>query len=112
MALYSVWDWNKNLYKVYADQRPVSVGVDPEAPRPSNLHILGAIPYDAAKTLPANVRFMGLSHVPRGEILRDTRSTVELMGLGSDATGTKPGIIAGVAVVGVLVGYLIARWSR
>lgn len=112
MALYSVWDWNKNLYKVYGDARPVSVGVDPDPPRPSNVHILGAVPFDAAKTLPANVKFMGLSHVPRGEIVRDVRTTVELMGLGSDAGGAKPVAVAGVALVSGLIGYLIARWSR
>jgi len=112
MALYSVWDWSKNLYKVYADQRPVSVGVDPEPPRPRNPNILGAVPYEDAKTLPANVRFMGLSHVPRGEIVRDARSTVELLGLGSEAGGTRPGTLAGIALASALLGFMIARWSR
>lgn len=112
MALYSVWDWNKNLYRVYADQRPVSVGVDPEPPRPTNVNILGAVPYDAAKTLPVGVKFMGLSHVPRGEIVRDARSTLEMMGLGNDAGGTSTKLVAGVAIAGVLFGYMVARWNR
>jgi hypothetical protein len=112
MALYSVWDWNKNLYRVYADQRPVSVGVDPEPPRPGNVHILGAIPYDAAKTLPVGVKFMGLSHVPRGEIVRDVRSPLEMMGLGGDSGGASTKMVAGVAIASAVIGYMIARWRR
>jgi len=112
MALYSVWDWGKNLYRVYADQRPVSVGVDPEPPRPANVHILGAVPYDAAKLLPTGVRFVGLFHVPRGEIMRDARGPLQMMGLGSDSGGASTGLLVGVAVVGAAFGYVIARWNR
>ena len=112
MALYSVWDWNKNLYRVYADQRPVSVGVDPHPPRPSNVNILGAVPYDDCKTLPPGTRPMGLSHVPRGEIVRQTGSVQELLGLGdSDGGRSLFGTVA-IAVTGAVAGFLVARYVR
>ena len=112
MALYSVWDWNKNLYRVYADQRPVSVGIDPEPPRPGNVNILGAVPYEACKLLPNGVKGMGLSHVPRGEIVRDERGPLQAVGLGSDASGSSPRLLVGVAIASAVVGYVIARWVK
>ncbi len=112
MALYSVWDWNKNLYKVYADQRPVSVGVDPQPPRPTNVHLLGAVPYDACKLLPPGTRFMGLSHVPRGEIVREAGNVRELMGLGdSDGGPSLFGTIA-IAAASAAAGFIVARWVQ
>jgi hypothetical protein len=112
MALYSVWDWNKNLYRVYADQRPVSVGVDPHPPRPSNVNILGAVPYDDCKTLPAGARSMGLSHVPRGEIVRQTGSVQELLGLGDNDGGRSLFGTVAIAAASAAAGFLVARLVR
>jgi hypothetical protein len=109
MALYSVWDWNKNLYRVYSDALPVSVGVDPDPPRPMNVHLLGAVPFEGCKVLPHGTRFMGLSHVPRGEIVRDASGLREVMGLGSEAGGrTGIGSVA-LVCVGLAVGYFAGR---
>jgi hypothetical protein len=73
MALYSVWDWNRNSYRVYTTTRPVSVGDDPIPPRPRGTHELGADPDEHIKALPSGVRFIGYSHLPRGEIRRRAR---------------------------------------
>lgn len=112
MALYSVWDWNKNLYRVYSNTTPVSVGVDPQPPRPSGMHFLGAVPYEHAKVLPSAVNLMGLSHVPRGEIVREAASVKELLGLGEDADGKSFTSTLLVAAAGAIVGYVIARTVR
>lgn len=112
MALYSVWDWNKNLYRVYSNSTPVSVGVDPNPPRPNAVHLLGAVPYEHAKVLPPAVRLMGLSHVPRGEVVRDAASVHELLGLSGDAEGSGFGRTLLVAAAGAIVGYAVARMVR
>ena len=112
MALYSVWDWNKNLYRVYSNATPVSVGVDPQPPRPSGVHLLGAVPYDHAKVLPAGTKALGLSHVPRGEIVRDATSVKELLGLGDEPGNRSAWSTVAIAAGGVLVGYVVARMVR
>jgi len=112
MALYSVWDWNKNLYRTYVNATPVSVGVDPQPPRPNSVHLLGAVPYEHAKVLPSGVRFMGLSHVPRGEIVRDAASVKELLGLGDESGGRSALGTAAIAAAGIVAGYVIARMMR
>lgn len=70
MALYSVWDWNRNAYRVYSTRKPVSVGDDPIPPRPSGLTSLGADPDHDIKPLPSGVKFLGYSHLARGEVRR------------------------------------------
>jgi len=75
MALYSIWDWSRNSYRVYATSELVSVGEDPTPPRPSGVHLLGAVPDIHVKKKPRGGRFMGYSHVGRGEIVRDDKST-------------------------------------
>ena len=112
MALYSVWDWNKNLYRVYADQRPVSVGVDPDPPKPRNLHILGAVPFEGCKLLPPGTRLMGLSHVPRGEIVRDAQGFKEHLGLGTDAGQRTPLGNAALVGLGAVFGFVVSRVLR
>lgn len=82
MALYSTWDWNRNAWRVYSTPRPVSVGDDPLPPRPSGTAALGADPDTHVKALPSGTRFMGYSHVARGEVRRQAGL---LGGVGDDA---------------------------
>lgn len=70
MALYSVWDWNKNAYRVYQTPGATSVGDDPKSPVPAGLHHLGADPDTQVNVLPRGARFMSYSHIARGEIRR------------------------------------------
>lgn len=70
MALYSVWDWDRNAYRVYATDTPVSVGDDPKPPKPANVGPIGADPDTDVKPLPAGARLIGYEHLPRGEIRR------------------------------------------
>jgi hypothetical protein len=112
MALYSIWDWNKNLYRVHSNATPVSVGVDPNPPRPGALHLIGAIPYEHAKVLPTGTRFMGLSHVPRGEVVRDATSVKELLGLGDDAAANGRWKLAACVVAGLVAGYFVGKVAR
>lgn len=70
MALYSVWDWDKNAYKIYADSTPVSVGDDPKPPKPTGVGPIGADPDTQIKTLPGGTKFMGYDQMAHGEIRR------------------------------------------
>lgn len=70
MALYSVWDWNRNSYRVYSTPTPVSVGDDPVPPKPSGISPIGANPDSDVKPLPPGARFVGYDHLARGEIRR------------------------------------------
>jgi hypothetical protein len=70
MALYSTWDWNRNAYRVYQTPTPVSVGDDPVSPKPSITSALGADPDTQVNVLPSGAKFMGYSHMARGEIRR------------------------------------------
>lgn len=73
MALYSVWDWDRNAYRVYSTKTPVSVGDDPLPPKPSGLGAIGADPDTHLKPLPSGARFLGYSHLARGELRRMPR---------------------------------------
>lgn len=70
MAFYSVWDWNRNSYRVYETRTPVSVGDDPKAPKPSVSNPIGADPDTDANPIPSGARLVGYSHFARGEIRR------------------------------------------
>jgi hypothetical protein len=70
MALYSVWDWDRNSWRIYRTKTPVSVGEDALPPKPQGTTALGADPDTHAKPLPAGARFHGYSHVARGEVRR------------------------------------------
>jgi len=70
MALYSVWDWGHNAYRVYHTPRVVSVGDDPVSPKPSSMSALGADPDTQVHTVPSDAKFIGYSHVAKGEIRR------------------------------------------
>ena len=81
MALYSVWDWDRNSWKIFKTRTPVSVGEDAIPPKPKGTTALGADPDTHAKPLPSGARFMGYSHEARGEIRRATGG----LGGGDDA---------------------------
>jgi len=70
MALYSVWDWDRNAYRVYRTRTPVSVGDDPIPPKPRSSSPIGADPDTQIKALPAGAQPIGFSHIARGEIRR------------------------------------------
>jgi hypothetical protein len=70
MAFYSVWDWNRNSYRIYSTPRAASVGDDPVPPRPTGISSIGADPDTGVKPLPSGAKFEGYSHLPRGEIRR------------------------------------------
>lgn len=70
MALYSVWDWDRNVYRVYSTPTPVSVGDDPTSPKPTNISPIGANPDTDIKPLPAGAKFIGHDQLARGEIRR------------------------------------------
>lgn len=83
MALYSVWDWNRNAYRVYKTPTPVSVGDDPIPPKPlSGISPIGANPDTDIKPLPAGATFVGYDHFAHGEIRRMPNGMTDL---GDDA---------------------------
>lgn len=111
MALYSVWDWNRNLYRVYTTPTHVSVGDDPVPPKPSIDNPIGASPDTGVKPLPPGAKFIGYEHLPRGEIRRMPSSLVDL---GDDAGGgsgwTQPILMFGA---GALTAVWLSRlWGR
>ncbi len=70
MALFSVWDWDRNLWAIYQNAQTVSVGDDPRPPRPMNISPLGADPDTQVNPLPPDARFVGFDHTCRGEVRR------------------------------------------
>lgn len=70
MAFYSVWDWDRNAWAIYATQRPASVGDDPIPPRPRSTNPIGCDPDTDVKALPAGAKLIGYAHMPRGEVRR------------------------------------------
>jgi len=70
MALYSIWDWDRNAWRVYATKTPASVGDDPKPPRPRGTSVLGADPDSHVKPLPLSAKLVGYSHMARGEVRR------------------------------------------
>lgn len=103
MALYSVWDWDRNAYRVYSTKTPVSVGDDPIPPKPSGLSALGADPDTHLKALPSGAKFMGYSHLARGELRRMSRG----LGDNGDDAGAAKGLTGGgwkTLALGVVIG--------
>jgi len=88
MALYSVWNWDRNAYGIYTTPAHVSVGDDALPPKPIVDSPIGANPDTDVKPLPGGAAFMGWDHLPHGEIRRLPNS---MMDLGDDA-----GAISGV----------------
>ena len=111
MALYSAWDWDRNAYRIYQTRQLVSVGDDPQAPRP-NHHPLGAVPDVDVKALPPGARFLGFSHQARGEIVRLPRT-----GLGAASDFIEPlqdiaGRVAVITVIALGIGLFIGYGQR
>ena len=104
MALYSVWNWDRNAYEVYADERSVSVGDDPIPPNPGPVHILGATPDRHVKVLPHGARPLGMSHLARGEIVRRRAGLFSGLGGGFD----RPGSVVLLGAIGIATGALLA----
>ena len=68
MALYSVWDWDRNAWAIYRNAQPVSVGDDPKPPKPLKISPLGADPDTQSNPLPSDAQFVGYDHMCRGEV--------------------------------------------
>lgn len=105
MALFSVWDWDKNSWAVYRNGDSVSVGDDPKAPKPTGTSPLGADPDTHVKPLPSNAKFSGYSHVARGEVRRHAS-----LPLGLEEPGQSDVLkyVAG-AVVGSVLTWVFSR---
>lgn len=106
MALYSVWDWDRNTWAVYSSQRPVSVGDDPKPPKPSNVSPIGADPDSQMNQLPSDAKFVGYDHMCRGEV---RLAGGALAGLGIDMPDNDD---LKKYAVGGLIGAVIAWWYR
>jgi hypothetical protein len=107
MALYSVWDWDRNSWAIYRDARPASVGDDPKPPRPRNVGRLGADPDTQMNPLPSDAQFVGYDHMCRGEVR--VRGTGPLAGLGLDMPSNDD---LKKYAIGGLVGAAAAWWWR
>lgn len=104
MALYSVWDWNRNLYRVYTTPTHVSVGDDPVPPKPVGISPIGASPDTGVKPLPPGAKFIGFDHLARGEIRRMPSGLADLGDdAGSGSFWTQPIVMFGA-------GAVVATW--
>lgn len=105
MALYSVWDWERNTWGIYSTPDHVSVGDDPKPPKPSEVHVIGADPDTQAKPLPPGARFVGYDHMARGEVRRNPNLPVSLgeVAEGSDLAKYAVGAAIGAGVVWFLM---------
>jgi hypothetical protein len=110
MALYSVWDWDRNSWAIYQTKTPVSVGDDPSPPQASGpARGLGADPDTGVKALPRGAKRIGYSHVARGEIRRRPR---HLGDLGDDAGRRAAGGWGLPLALGVGIGVAVSRWWK
>lgn len=106
MAMFSVWDWDKNAWAIYRNRDAVSVGDDPKPPKPVGTSPLGADPDMHVKPLPSNARFAGYSHVARGEIRRHASLP---LGLDEPADSNVVKYALGAAVGSLLTWMLLRR---
>lgn len=111
MALYSVWDWNRNAYRVYTTPTHVSVGDDPTPPKPSGIGPIGANPDSDVKPLPPGATFVGHDLFARGEIRRMPAS---LGDVGDDAGRggfwSQPGVMFAAGVFSAF--WAAELWDR
>jgi hypothetical protein len=107
VALYSAWDWGRNAWRVYKTNLPVSIGDDPKSEsRPR--HILGGDPDRDTAKLPRDAKFIGYSHLARGEV----RRMPDGEGLGAaDDKGfwAKPIVLIGLGAVAATVYWKFFR---
>jgi len=111
MALYSVWDWNRNAWGVYRTNRPASVGDDPLPHRPSGASSIGADPDIHVKALPSGAKFVGYDHTCRGEVRRKTG----FLGIGGDDAGQASGIVGHgwlMFAAGIVVASAYVWWRK
>lgn len=104
MALYSVWDWDRNAWRVYATKAAASVGDDPVPPRPVNVSPIGADPDMDVKPLPAGAKFVGFDLICRGEVRRLPAGP-----LGDDA-GSSPSSGWGMFAIGAALATAFWVW--
>lgn len=110
MALYSVWNWDRNNWEVYRDARPVSVGVDSKPPKPSDVNTIGVDPDTQMNPLPSDARFMGYDHTCRGEIRVAPKGALSGLGAAISEAGGTQKFVAGMATGIVL--YLIYKGAQ
>lgn len=111
MALYSVWDWDRNAWAVYRDGRRVSVGDDPTPPRPIDVSPLGADPDTQLKVLPNDARFVGYDLMCRGEARVRPQGVLSGLGLSLPETDDLKKYVGG-AVVGAAILFAWQKWGR
>jgi hypothetical protein len=107
VALYSVWDWNKNAWRIYATKKSVSVGDDPKPPAPTGISPIGADPDTDVRPLPFGAKFVGMSHLAKGEVRR-----LGSGGLGEaseDSFWSNPIVLIGLGAVAATVYW---QWWR
>lgn len=105
MALYSVWDWDRNNYRIFTTPTPVSVGDDPVPPKPTGISPIGANPDTDIKPLPAGAKFIGHDNLARGEIRRMPGGLTDLGDdAGSGGFWTQPAIMFGAGVLATFWG--------
>lgn len=110
MALYSVWDWDRNAWQVYQTSKPASVGDDPVSHQPKTFP-LGADPDSGVKPLPRGAKFVRYDHLARGEVRRKPHSLTDVgddAGSGSGRTTSAWWWLAG----GVGLGWILSSWMR
>lgn len=108
MALFSVWNWDRNAWAVYQNGQTVSVGDDPKPPRPSNVSPLGACPDTQVNPLPPDARFVGFDHACRGEVRRLGDSVGDALGLVVPESGD----LKKYALGGLAGALLVWCWRR
>jgi hypothetical protein len=106
MGLYSVWDWDRNAWAIYANGDSVSIGDDPKPPKPSNVNAIGADPDTQMKPLPSNAKLVGYEHMARGEIRRHASMP---LGLDEPGGGDMTKYVVGAVVGGAVVWWWLRR---
>jgi len=108
MALYSVWDWDRNAWAIYRTRTPVSVGDDPLPHRSAGSSPIGASPDVDVKPLPSNAKLVGYDHLVRGEVRRRSAALGESGDDAGRGTGaTRNGWLMFAAGAALTAGYFL-----